>query len=278
MSPAPAGPPWPPACSSTSRSRSRRHQLMNLRTIPGLHAEPRGLRSGLAAMDGSRPDGFALTASRPRTTSTCSSLSSVAWSTPSTPTTWAATVGPVSSTARSTCSSTTSASKRTRPPNRNKKRSCHPPPRRTRQEAPRERGSTTRCAWRSPRRVREVADLLDGLAPEQWAAADCPGWNVRAIAGHMLGMMQMAASFPELIRQQAASVRRARRRGGLLIDALTALQVEKNAALAPVDIAPEVRRLAPRAVMGRRRPPALVRDRARPWRRRTAGRRRRLRP
>ena len=108
-----------------------------------------------------------------------------------------------------------------------------------------------------------VADLFDQLTPEQWAAeTDCPGWDVRAMAGHMLGMMQMAASFPELTRQQAASVRRARRGGGLLIDALTALQVEKNAALAPFAIAPEVRRLAPRAVMGRRRPPALVRDRA----------------
>ena len=40
-----------------------------------------------------------------------------------------------------------------------------------------------------------VTDLLDGLSPEQWAAeTDCPGWDVRAMAGHMLGMMQMVAS------------------------------------------------------------------------------------
>jgi uncharacterized protein (TIGR03083 family) len=108
-----------------------------------------------------------------------------------------------------------------------------------------------------------VADLLDQLTPEQWAAdTDCPGWDVRAMAGHMLGMIQMAASLPEMIRQQAASTRQAKREGGLLIDALTALQVEKNAALTPAEIASEVRRLAPRAVQGRRRPPAFVRNRA----------------
>jgi len=108
-----------------------------------------------------------------------------------------------------------------------------------------------------------VADLLDQLTPEQWAAdTDCPDWDVRAMAGHMLGMIQMAASLPEMIRQQATSTRQAKREGGLMIDALTALQVEMNAALTPADIASEVRRLAPRAVQGRRRPPAFIRNRA----------------
>ena len=40
----------------------------------------------------------------------------------------------------------------------------------------------------------------------------------------------MAASVPELIRQQVTATRRSKRDGGLMIDALTALQVEKNAA------------------------------------------------
>ena len=106
-----------------------------------------------------------------------------------------------------------------------------------------------------------VADLLDQLTPEQWAAnTDCSDWDVRAMAGHMLGMMQMVASLPEMIRQQAVSTRRAKRKGGLMIDALTALQVETNAALTPADIASEVRRLVPRAVKGRRRPPAFIRN------------------
>ena len=106
-----------------------------------------------------------------------------------------------------------------------------------------------------------VADLLDELTGEQWRAdTDCSDWDVRAMAGHMLGMMQMAASLPEMIRQQATSTRRAKREGGLMIDALTALQVQKNAALTPAEIASEVRRLGPRAVKGRRRPPAFIRN------------------
>lgn len=108
-----------------------------------------------------------------------------------------------------------------------------------------------------------VADLLDQLTPEQWAAnTDCPDWDVRAMAGHMLGMIQMVASLREMIRQQATSTRRAKRGGGPMIDALTGLQVERNAALTPAEIASEVRRLAPRAVQGRRRPPAFIRNRA----------------
>ena len=54
-----------------------------------------------------------------------------------------------------------------------------------------------------------VAALLDQLEPAQWAApTDCPGWDVRAMAGHMLGMAQMAATVPEMARQQLASQRR----------------------------------------------------------------------
>ncbi|MCH8564933.1 maleylpyruvate isomerase family mycothiol-dependent enzyme [Nesterenkonia sp. LB17] len=106
-----------------------------------------------------------------------------------------------------------------------------------------------------------VADLLDQLTPEQWAAqTDCPEWDVRAMAGHMLGMVQMAASVPEMIRQQATAALRARRRGGLQIDALTALQVEKNAALTAEEVARQYRRLSPQALRNRRRSPTFLRN------------------
>jgi uncharacterized protein (TIGR03083 family) len=106
-----------------------------------------------------------------------------------------------------------------------------------------------------------MADVLDELGPHQWAAeSGCPGWDVRAMAGHVLGMMQMVATVPELVRQQATSTLRARRDGGPVIDALTALQVDKNAALTPAETASELRRLAPRAVQARRRAPAILRN------------------
>lgn len=84
------------------------------------------------------------------------------------------------------------------------------------------------------------------------------------MAGHVLGMMQMAASVPESIRQQLLSKRRQRRDRGLLIDAMTALQVEKSATLSTDKLVEQVRRFGPKAVRGRRRTPALVRGRTMP--------------
>lgn len=111
-----------------------------------------------------------------------------------------------------------------------------------------------------------VADLLEGLTPAQWLeSTDCPAWNVRDMAGHMLGMAQMTASVPEMIRQQATATRRTKRDGGgEMIDSLTALQVEKNADLTTDDLVRELRRIAPRAVRARRRAPGFIRRQAMP--------------
>ncbi|MDV3297138.1 MAG: maleylpyruvate isomerase family mycothiol-dependent enzyme, partial [Brachybacterium paraconglomeratum] len=108
-----------------------------------------------------------------------------------------------------------------------------------------------------------VADLLATLTTEQWAAdSGCPGWDVRAMAGHMLGMTQMAASRRELVGQLVKTLLRVRRDGGLLIDALTAHQVAKNARLSTGELVAEWRRLTPRAVHFRTRLPRLLRGRA----------------
>ncbi|MCA1781826.1 MAG: maleylpyruvate isomerase family mycothiol-dependent enzyme [Dermatophilaceae bacterium] len=108
-----------------------------------------------------------------------------------------------------------------------------------------------------------VADLLDRLTSEQWAVeTDCPGWDVRAMAGHMLGMIQMVASVPEMARQQTTATRLAKRNGGLMIDALTNLQVEKNAALTTSELVAEIRAVAPKAARNRRRAPAFLRGQA----------------
>jgi uncharacterized protein (TIGR03083 family) len=110
-----------------------------------------------------------------------------------------------------------------------------------------------------------VADLLQILSPAQWLArTDCPGWDVRAMAGHMLGMVQMVAGVPEMVRQQAGATRRAKRGGGEMIDALTALQVEKNADLTTEALVHELRRVAQRAVRIRRRAPGLIRRQTMP--------------
>jgi uncharacterized protein (TIGR03083 family) len=106
-----------------------------------------------------------------------------------------------------------------------------------------------------------VVDMFETCTPQQWATpTDCPGWDVRAMAGHMLGMAQMVATFPELLRQQVASQISARKNGGLSIDALTALQVAKNASLSTPALVENMKATAPRALRGRRRVPALVRN------------------
>ncbi len=107
-----------------------------------------------------------------------------------------------------------------------------------------------------------VVVTLAPLSPEQWdAATDCPGWNVRAMAGHMLGMAQMAASIRETIRQQLVSKARAKHDGGLVIDALTAMQVEQNASLSNEEVVDRLRVVGPKAVRARRGTPGFVRAR-----------------
>ncbi len=111
----------------------------------------------------------------------------------------------------------------------------------------------------------KVAALLETLTPEQWAApTSCPPWDVRDMAGHMLGMMQMAATVPETIRQAVASQRRGKKQGILTVDAMTALQIEKNAGLTTTELVAQIRRVGPKAAKGRRRTPKLIRRRTMP--------------
>jgi uncharacterized protein (TIGR03083 family) len=100
-----------------------------------------------------------------------------------------------------------------------------------------------------------VLDQLRSLSDDEWRIQTCnAGWDVRALAAHMLGMVAMAASVPEQLRQMRA----AKKRGGEFIDALTALQVEKYDGWTPAQIVAEYERLAPKAVKGRSRTPGLL--------------------
>lgn len=103
-------------------------------------------------------------------------------------------------------------------------------------------------------------DLLTDLTPSDWSApTDCPGWDVRTMAAHNLGMARMAASLVETIRQQVKADRRARKTGEQLVDALTAIQIAERTALTPAEIVADYRRTGPRAARGRRRRPGWFR-------------------
>jgi uncharacterized protein (TIGR03083 family) len=103
--------------------------------------------------------------------------------------------------------------------------------------------------------------LLQSLDRADWTTATgCVAWDVRAMAGHLLGMAEMAAS----IREQMRQVKTATRRGGVFIDALTSLQVEEHAQLSPDEIVTAYLKVGPKAARGRRRTPGFIRRRPLP--------------
>src|ERR1700761_318030 len=74
------------------------------------------------------------------------------------------------------------------------------------------------------------ADMFLSLTSAQWAMpTDCPAWDVRQMAAHMLGMAEMAASIRENLRQQRKAAKMVKVDGGPYIDALTQLQVDERA-------------------------------------------------
>ena len=91
--------------------------------------------------------------------------------------------------------------------------------------------------------------LVRGLDPADWSAPTaCPGWDVRAMTAHVVGMAEMAASVRETARQS----RLAGKAGGG-VDALTGLQVREHADLGGPALVAALESVAPRALRGRRR-------------------------
>ena len=112
--------------------------------------------------------------------------------------------------------------------------------------------------------TRDVA-LFESIAPGQWVLpTDCPGWDVRAVAGHMLGMAQMIATLPALASQQMAAQKGAKKTGTAMIDVLTALQVAENAGLSTAQVVTAMRVTGPKAARLRRKMPAFIRSRTMP--------------
>jgi uncharacterized protein (TIGR03083 family) len=102
--------------------------------------------------------------------------------------------------------------------------------------------------------------VVDRLDPDDWTRpTDCTGWDVKALLSHMLGSMEGSAGVREFVRTYRLAVKAARASGGPLVDELTARHVDEHAVLAPEEIARRLHVMAPKAIRGRRRPPALLR-------------------
>ena len=73
-------------------------------------------------------------------------------------------------------------------------------------------------------------ELLRGLAADDWTKhTDCSGWDVRAMAAHVLGSMEAWVSVRELVHVMRAARKAAGT--GLFVDGLTAVQIRDRANL-----------------------------------------------
>jgi uncharacterized protein (TIGR03083 family) len=110
-----------------------------------------------------------------------------------------------------------------------------------------------------------VVDALSALGPADWSKpTDCPDWDVRQLACHVVGMAAMAASPRETARQQKLAGAEHAKRGGAMVDSLTAVQVRERDGRSPEEIVAEAGRVAPRAARGRRLTPVFIRQRTFP--------------
>ncbi len=100
---------------------------------------------------------------------------------------------------------------------------------------------------------RRFADLVVSLTPEEWATpTDCPGWDVRKMALHVLGSAEAQASVREFGHQL--------RRGMPLnkeidshhwVDGLNELQIRERDHLSKAELVAQLAAVGPKAVRGR---------------------------
>jgi uncharacterized protein (TIGR03083 family) len=102
--------------------------------------------------------------------------------------------------------------------------------------------------------------LLEALEPEDWAApTECPGWDVAAMVGHLVGAAKSGASVREAMRQQGWAKKHAGEFEDNALDAANELQIRDHAELSPSERIAMLREVAPRAVRGRMRFPRPLR-------------------
>jgi uncharacterized protein (TIGR03083 family) len=105
------------------------------------------------------------------------------------------------------------------------------------------------------------AALVESLTPDEWARpTDCTGWNVHAIALHVLGSADAQAS----VREFAHQLRRGKPLNSEIeshhgVDGLNELQIRERSHLSNDELVVQLRSVGPRAVDGRWRTPLPMR-------------------
>ena len=112
---------------------------------------------------------------------------------------------------------------------------------------------------------RRMADFLAALGPDDWTRpTDCPGWDVRQMGCHMVGMAAIATGPREQKRQLGLAAAEVAAHGVTQLDALTGLQVSERESWTPDEVVAGARKVGPKAARGRRLTPGFVRRRQLP--------------
>jgi len=106
----------------------------------------------------------------------------------------------------------------------------------------------------------KVAATLRSLEPEDWTKpTDCPGWDVRALAAHMVGSAASQASPREFLRQVRAGRPVVAEIGAKYWwDGMNEVQVRERSDLSIEQLIAEWDHIAPRALQARRKLPRPV--------------------
>lgn len=105
-----------------------------------------------------------------------------------------------------------------------------------------------------------LANVLATLTEEEWAApTPCTGWDVKALASHVLGGLECVRNPREFVRQYLAGVRLAKQLKVSAIDGFNEVQVREHAHLSGPEIGERIALLTEPALRRRMRTPLLLR-------------------
>ena len=103
-----------------------------------------------------------------------------------------------------------------------------------------------------------VVDLLRSLDDADWAQpTDCTAWDVRALAGHLLGGMEAFSSPKEFVHVLRAASKAAG--DGPMVDGMTSVQVQERAGLDRAELLRRLAVAAPKQAAARSRVPGPLR-------------------